>query len=160
MKVEQISVFLENKPGSLAEVTRILGESGVNIRALSLADTKDFGILRLIVNDNEKAREILGRKGLTVRKTEVVAVEVPDRPGGLAEILKVLSEADINVEYLYAFVQQSGENAIIIFRFDETDRAIEVLSKKQFKISMKNFHSYGNNMAKQMIIYWLKMQLP
>jgi hypothetical protein len=134
MKVEQISVFLENKPGSLAEVTRILGESGVNIRALSLADTKDFGILRLIVNDNEKAREILGRRGLTVRKTEVVAVEVPDRPGGLAEILKVLTEADINVEYLYAFVQQSGENAIIIFRFDETDRAIEVLSKKQFKI--------------------------
>ena len=134
MKVEQISVFLENKPGALAEVTRILGESGVNIRALSLADTKDFGILRLIVNDTEKAMEILGRKGLTVRKTEVVAVEVPDRPGGLAEILKVLFEADINVEYLYAFVQQSGENAIIIFRFDETDRAIEVLSKKQVKI--------------------------
>jgi hypothetical protein len=134
MKVEQISVFLENKPGALAEVTRILGESGVNIRALSLADTKDFGILRLIVNDNEKALEILGRKGLTVRKTEVVAVEVPDRPGGLAEILRVLFEADINVEYLYAFVQQSGENAIIIFRFDETDRAIEVLSKKQVKI--------------------------
>ena len=134
MKVEQISVFLENKPGALAEVTRILGESGVNIRALSLADTKDFGILRLIVNDNEKAREILGRKGLTVRKTEVVAVEVPDRPGGLAEILKILSEASINVEYLYAFVQQSGENAIIIFRFDETDRAISVLSGKKVRI--------------------------
>jgi hypothetical protein len=134
MKVEQISVFLENKPGALAEVTRILGESGVNIRALSLADTKDFGILRLIVNDNEKAREILGRKGLTVRKTEVVAVEVPDHPGGLAEILKILSEASINVEYLYAFVQQSGENAIIIFRFDETDRAISVLSGKKVRI--------------------------
>jgi len=134
MKVEQISVFLENKPGSLAEVTRILGESGVNIRALSLADTKDFGILRLIVNDNEKAREILGRKGLTVRKTEVVAVEVPDRPGGLAEIMKILAEASINVEYLYAFVQQSGENAIIIFRFDETDRAISVLSGKKVRI--------------------------
>jgi len=134
MKVEQISVFLENKPGALAEVTRILGESGVNIRALSLADTKDFGILRLIVNDNEKAMEILGRKGLTVRKTEVVAVEVPDRPGGLAEILKILSEASINVEYLYAFVQQSGENAIIIFRFDETDRAISVLSGKKVRI--------------------------
>ena len=134
MKVEQISVFLENKPGALAEVTRILGESGVNIRALSLADTKDFGILRLIVNDNEKALEILGRKGLTVRKTEVVAVEVPDRPGGLAEILRVLFEADINVEYLYAFVQKSGENAIIIFRFDETDRAISVLSEKKVRI--------------------------
>jgi hypothetical protein len=134
MKVEQISVFLENKPGALAEVTRILGEGGVNIRALSLADTKDFGILRLIVNDNEKAREVLGRKGFTVRKTEVVAVEVPDRPGGLAEILKVLSEASINVEYLYAFVQQSGENAIIIFRFDEIDRAIAVLSEKKMRI--------------------------
>jgi hypothetical protein len=134
MKVEQISVFLENKPGALAEVTRILGEAGVNIRALSLADTKDFGILRLIVNDNEKAKEVLDRRGLTVRKTEVVAVEVPDRPGGLADILNILSEASINVEYLYAFVQQSGENAIIIFRFDETDRAINVLAEKKVHI--------------------------
>jgi hypothetical protein len=134
MKVEQISVFLENKPGALAEVTRILGEAGINIRALSLADTKDFGILRLIVNDNDRARQILGQKGFTVRKTEVVAVEVPDRPGGLADILKCLSEAGVNVEYLYAFVQQSGTNAIIIFRFDETDRAIRVLSAQNFRI--------------------------
>ena len=134
MKVEQISVFLENKPGALAEVTRILGEAGVNIRALSLADTKDFGIMRLIVNDNEKAKAVLVAKGLTVRKTEVVAVEVPDRPGGLADILKCLCDSGINVEYLYAFVQQSGSNAIIIFRFDETDRAIEVLSRNGVKI--------------------------
>lgn len=142
MKVEQISVFLENKPGALAEVTRILGETGVNIRALSLADTKDFGILRLIVNDNEKAKEVLGQKGFTVRKTEVVAVEVPDRPGGLADIMKVLAEAKINVEYLYAFVQQSGENAIIIFRFDETDRAIAVLSEKKVRLlEGKNVYS-------------------
>ena len=134
MKVEQISVFLENKPGALSEVTQILGESGVNIRALSLADTKDFGILRLIVNDNEKARQTLDQKGFTVRKTDVVAVEVPDRPGGLAAIMKILAEAKINVEYLYAFVQQSGQNAIIIFRFDETDRAIAVLSEKKVPI--------------------------
>ena len=134
MKVEQISVFLENKPGALADVTRILGEGGINIRALSLADTKDFGILRLIVNDNEKAKAALGARGFTVRKTEVVAVEVPDRPGGLADILKCLSDSGINVEYLYAFVQQSGSNAIIIFRFDETDKAIEVLSKNGVKI--------------------------
>ncbi len=126
--------FWKTSPGRLAEVTRILGEAGVNIRALSLADTKDFGILRLIVNDNEKARSVLGPKGFTVRKTEVVAVEVPDRPGGLADILKVLSEAGVNVEYLYAFVQQSGENAIIIFRFDETDRAISVLSQNKVRI--------------------------
>jgi hypothetical protein len=134
MKVEQISVFLENKPGSLADVTRILGEAGVNIRALSLADTKDFGILRLIVNDTEKAKQILGQKGFTVRKTEVVAVEVPDRPGGLADMLKSLSDSGINVEYLYAFVQQSGTNAIIIFRFDETDRAIKILSEQGIHI--------------------------
>ena len=134
MKVEQISVFLENKPGALSEVTQILGESGVNIRALSLADTKDFGILRLIVNDNEKARRALDQKGFTVRKTDVVAVEVPDRPGGLAAIMKILAEAKINVEYLYAFVQQSGQNAIIIFRFDETERAIAVLSEKKVPI--------------------------
>ena len=134
MKVEQISVFLENQPGALSEVTQILGESGVNIRALSLADTKDFGILRLIVNDNEKARQTLDQKGFTVRKTDVVAVEVPDRPGGLAAIIKILAEAKINVEYLYAFVQQSGQNAIIIFRFDETDRAIAVLSEKKVPI--------------------------
>ncbi|MBI4495690.1 MAG: ACT domain-containing protein [Deltaproteobacteria bacterium] len=134
MKVEQISVFLENKPGSLAEATRFLGEAGVNIRALSLADTKDFGILRLIVNDAEKAREALGRKGLTVKKTEVVAVEVPDRPGGLAEILEILAAAQVNVEYLYAFVKHSGQNALIIFRFDETDRAIEVLTARGVRI--------------------------
>jgi len=134
MKVEQISIFLENKPGTLAEVTRILGDTGINIRALSLADTKDFGILRLIVNDTEKAKTALGQKGYTVRKTEVVAVEVPDRPGGLADIMKFLADAQINVEYLYAFVQQSGENAIIIFRFDETDRAISVLSEKKVPI--------------------------
>jgi hypothetical protein len=134
VKVEQISVFLENKPGALAEVTRILGEAGVNIRALSLADTKDFGIMRLIVNDNEKARAVLGSRGFTVRKTEVVAVEVPDRPGGLADILKGLSDSGINVEYLYAFVQQSGSNAIIIFRFDETDKAIAALTGNGVKI--------------------------
>ena len=134
MKVEQISIFLENKPGPLAEVTRILGEAGINIRALSLADTKDFGILRLIVNDNEKAKEVLSQKGFTVRKTEVVAVVVPDRPGGLAEILKILADSSVNVEYLYAFVQHSGKDAIIIFRFDETDRAIEVLSQKKLRI--------------------------
>ena len=134
MKVEQISVFLENRPGTLAEVTRILGEAGINIRALSLADTKDFGILRLIVNDKEKTKDILSRRGFTVRKTEVVAVSVPDRPGGLAEILQGLAESNVNVEYLYAFVQHSGKDAIIIFRFDETDRAIQVLSEKKVKM--------------------------
>jgi hypothetical protein len=127
MRVEQISVFLENKAGRLAEVARILAEAGINIRALSLADTSDFGILRLIVNDNNKAKEALKQHGFTVGKTDVVAVEVEDRPGGLHRILDVLFKSNVNVEYMYAFVQQSGNNAVIIFRFDNLDEAVKVL---------------------------------
>jgi len=134
MHVEQISIFIENKSGRLAEVTRILGEAGVNIRALSLADTSDFGILRLIVNDREKAKTVLKEKGFTVSKTDVVAVEVPDRPGGLSLILQTLDGENINVEYMYAFVERCGENAVIIFRFDETDRAINSLLDKGFNV--------------------------
>jgi hypothetical protein len=129
MKVEQISIFLENKAGRLAEVTRILGDGGINIRALSLADTSDFGILRLIVNDHEKAKQVLKDNGFTVGRTEVVAVEVADQPGGLNRILEILFEAGINVEYMYAFVQQSGQNAVLIFRFDDIDNAIDVLTR-------------------------------
>jgi hypothetical protein len=134
MKVEQISVFLENKAGRLAEVTRVLGEAGVNIRALSLADTTDFGILRLIVDKYEVAREVLKSKGFTVGKTEVVAIEVPDRPGGLASVLATLARAGINVEYMYAFVQHSGKNAVIIFRFDNLEDAINLLQKEGIHI--------------------------
>jgi hypothetical protein len=134
MKVEQISVFIENKSGRLAEVTRLLGDVGINIRALSLADTSDFGILRLIVNDREKAKTVLKENGFTVSKTEVVAVEVPDRPGGLSQILQTLDSYSINVEYMYAFVERCGENAVIIFRFDETDKAIRALQDKGFTV--------------------------
>jgi len=134
MKVEQISIFLENKSGRLADVAAVLAGAGINIRALSLADTTDFGILRLIVNDSEKAKEVLKDNGFTVGKTEVVAVEVADRPGGLATILNVMKENAINVEYMYAFVQKSGGNAIIIFRFDELEKAIEVLRKGGVKV--------------------------
>lgn len=134
MKVEQISVFLENKAGRLAEVTRILGEGGINIRALSLADTSDFGILRLIVNDNEKAKKILKENGFTVGKTDVVAVEVQDKPGGLARILNTLYQSNINVEYMYAFVQHSGKDAVMIFRFDDIDSAVELLQENNVKV--------------------------
>jgi hypothetical protein len=134
MKVEQISIFIENKSGRLAEIARVLGDAGINIRALSLADTTDFGILRLIVNDREKAKQILKDKGFTVSKTEVVAVEVPDRPGGLSEILQTLDSESINVEYMYAFVERCGENAVIIFRFDETEKAIVTLRSKGFNM--------------------------
>jgi hypothetical protein len=134
MKVEQISIFLENKPGGLSEVTKILKDALINIRALSLADTSDFGILRLIVNDVEKAKEALKSNGITVGRTTVVAVEVPDRPGGLHSILDTLTKSDVNVEYMYAFVERSGENAVIIFRFDNPDRAIEILLKAGFEV--------------------------
>jgi hypothetical protein len=129
MKVEQISIFLENKPGGLEEVTRLLKDAGINIRTLSMADTTDFGILRLILNDVEKASRILRENGLRFSRTTVVAVEVPDRSGGLHEILAVLTKNGINVEYLYAFVERSGQNAVIIFRFDAPEAAIEVLQK-------------------------------
>lgn len=129
MRVEQISIFLENQSGRLAEVTGILAEAGVNIRALSLADTSDFGVLRLLVDDNDKAKTALKEKGFTVGKTNVVAVAVPDQPGGLHNILAGLGKGGINVEYMYAFVRQSGQNAVMIFRFDNTDEALRVLGE-------------------------------
>ena len=134
MKVEQISVFLENKPGTLEHATRVLKENNINIRTLSLAETADFGILRLIVNDVEKANKVLRDSGFRVSKTPVVAVEVPDKPGGLHSIMEVVSKEGINVEYLYAFVEKSGQNAVIIFRFDAPEKAIEVLLKNKFTV--------------------------
>src|SRR5512137_2721116 len=124
MKVEQISIFLENKPGALENVTRLLKEARINIRALSLADTSDFGILRLIVNDVDKAMKILRDSGHTMSLTEVVAVEVPDRPGGLASVLEPLREAGVNVEYMYAFVEKATDKAVVIFRFEDVDAAV------------------------------------
>jgi len=134
MKVEQVSVFLENKQGSLEEVTSILKEANVNIRTLSLADTTDFGILRLIVNDVDTTSRVLRDKGFRVSRTTVVAVEVPDRPGGLHSILEALARDNITVEYLYAYVEKSGENAVIIFRFDDSAAATEVLRKNSFTV--------------------------
>jgi len=129
MRVEQISVFLENKTGRLAEVTSILGEAGVNIRALSVADTSDFGVLRLIVDDNAKAEKTLKNNGFSVGKTDVVAVEVEDRPGGLHRILEILTSDGINVEYMYSLVTQRNNNAALIFRFDNIDDAVRLLEE-------------------------------
>ena len=127
MKLEQISIFLENRSGRLAEITGILAQAGVNIRALSLADTADFGILRLVVNAPDTAVQVLKTSGFTLAMTEVVALELPDRPGGLAGILRILHAAGINVEYMYAFVQKMEDNAIVIFRFDDPDKATQAL---------------------------------
>ncbi|MBT7260298.1 MAG: ACT domain-containing protein [Desulfobacula sp.] len=134
MFVEQISIFIENKEGRLAEVTGILRDANVNIRALSLADTTDFGVFRLIVNDNDKAEKALKKEGFKVGKTQVLAVEVMDEPGGLNEILDPFLENEINLEYMYAFANPKGKNAIMIFRFDDLDRALKILSEKNIKV--------------------------
>ncbi len=129
MKVKQISVFLENKSGRLAEVTKVLGDNNINIRALSIADTTDFGILRLIVNSPEKAWQVLKEHDFTVSETEIIAVQVPDEPGGLAGILNIFENNKINIEYMYAFVGKSGKDAVVVFRVENIDRAIELLQQ-------------------------------
>ena len=127
MVVKQISVFLENRVGRLQEVTEVLANSEINIRALSLADTSDFGILRLIVNKPEAALDVLQEAGFTVRENEVIAVEVEDKPGGLARILGVFSSAGISLEYMYAFVERKTDNAVMIFRVESNAKVIKSL---------------------------------
>ena len=134
MRVEQIAVFLENKSGRLAEITAIIAEQGVNIRALSVADTADFGILRLIVDKVEVAKTALKERGFTVSKTNVLAVEVADQTGGLAKVLKSIELAGLNVEYMYAFVNKSAENAVLIFRFEDMDKAIASLQQDGYQL--------------------------
>lgn len=127
---KQISVFLENKAGRLAHVTRVLGEAQINIRALSIADTSDFGILRLIVNDPDKAYQVLKEKGFTVSATEVIAVQVPDTPGSLATVLEQMTDEQLNIEYLYAFLGTSENDALVIFKVEDIPRAKEAFNKK------------------------------
>lgn len=134
MLIKQISVFLENKAGRLFSIAEVLGKEGINIRALSMAETADFGIIRLIVDNPEKAAEILKIKGFTVKITSVVAIEVDDRPGGLSDVLKGMEEAGVNVEYMYAFVEKSKNNAIVIFRFENIEKAVELLMAKGMKM--------------------------
>jgi hypothetical protein len=128
MKIEQLSIFLENKAGRLAEVTDVLAKAAVNIHALSLADTSDFGILRLIVGDYETAKTALKAAGFTVGLTGVVAVAVPHVPGGLNAIVQMLGKQGVNVEYMYAFPRR-GEDAVLIFRFNNPDAAMDVLKE-------------------------------
>jgi len=127
MKINQLSVFLENSPGRLSEPCKVLAAAGVNILTLSLADTEQFGILRLIVRDWRKARQVLEKAGCVVNVTEVVALEVQDRPGGLEEVLKIVEKAGINIEYMYAFTYRSRDQAIIVFCFEQPDQAIKAL---------------------------------
>ena len=128
MTLRQISVFLENKKGRLSEALGLVAREKINIRALALADTADFGVLRLIVDDTEKCIAALKKAGFVAQKTEVLAVEVSDRPGGLERVLEVFDRADLNIEYLYAFVERRADNAIVIFRTDQPEKAAKALA--------------------------------
>lgn len=130
MSVNQVSIFLENTKGRLAEVTRVLAKEGIDLRALSLADSSDFGVLRIIVADPDRCIKVLKDNGFVARTTEVVAVEVEDRPGGMSRVLDALNEAGLNVEYMYAFVAKAGQNAVVVCKIDERGRALEVLKAK------------------------------
>jgi hypothetical protein len=128
MKITQISIFLENRKGRLHEVCSLLGNAGVNIRALTIAETESFGVLRIVVNKPEQAVKLLRDNSFVANITDVVAVEVPDKPGGLADVLKILSQNDVNVEYMYGFLEKSGNNAILVFRFEDTAYAQRILA--------------------------------
>lgn len=129
MTVKQISVFVENKPGQLAEFTRLLEKNKIDMRALSIADTEDFGILRIIVDDPYKTVCILKEANYVCSVTPVLAVEISDRPGSLGKVLDVLGENGVNLEYTYAFITRKKDSAYMIFRVTDNDKAIEVLNK-------------------------------
>lgn len=131
MKVKQLSVFLENQPGALNRPIQLLAGAQFNILALSLADTQQFGILRLIVHDWEKALQLLEKAGFVVKVTDMVALEVTDAPGGLASILAALEKTGVNLEYMYGFTQRKEGRGLLLFRFNDPDRAIESLQKKK-----------------------------
>ena len=131
MKIKQLSVFLENKPGALSAPCRLLAKADINIQTCSLADTREFGILRLMVEDTEKARRLLQRNGFAVKVTEVIALEVDDRPGGLAAILDALEGTGINVEYAYSLTGRTKGHALLLFRFSDPNAALQMLKERK-----------------------------
>ncbi len=134
MLIKQISVFVENKKGRLYSLTKALADNGIDLKALSISDTSEFGILRSIVNDPNKALKVVKDAGFTASVTEVLGIEVQDEPGGLAKVLDILNQNDISVEYLYSFVGTRSDNALIIFRVEETEKAFELLKGSGLKI--------------------------
>lgn len=130
MRLKQLSVFLENKPGRLSQPCKVLAEAGINILTLCLADTEQFGILRLIVKEWEKAKDVLEKAGNIVNVSDVIAIEIPDRPGGLESILAILEPNAINIEYMYAFTLKRGGNAVLIARIEDSERALAILGRQ------------------------------
>lgn len=134
MFVTQISVFLENKPGRLAQVTEVLKQNNIDISAISVADTSEFGIVRMIVDKPKEAVSVLKDAKFPVSTTEVLAVEVSDKPGGLNFALQVLNEANISIEYLYSFIKRNGDKALILFRIEDSAKAVKVLQSAGVKL--------------------------
>jgi hypothetical protein len=134
MKIKQISIFLENRKGRLYDVCSLLGKNDINIRALNVAETESFGVLRIVVNKAEAAVKVLADAGIVAKITDVIAVEVEDRPGGLADILKVLADENVNIEYMYGFVEKSSDKALMVLRFDDVDKAVKILKKHDIKV--------------------------
>jgi hypothetical protein len=132
--VKQLSVFIENSKGRLANLTRVLGEAGIDLHSLSIADTANFGILRAIVDDNEKALKVLREHGYTVNITELIAVAVEDHPGGLAQALDVLDDAGVSIEYLYSFVRKPTQSALILLKVDDSAKAVAALENQKINI--------------------------
>ena len=130
MFIKQLSVFVENSQGRLQQIIDVLGENHINIRALSLADTTEFGILRLIVDDNEKATALLKEKGVISKATDVIAVSIDDRAGGLAAVTRAISDAGISIEYTYAFLGRSEGKALLVIQTSDEKRAESVLTEK------------------------------
>ena len=141
MPIKQISIFVENKPGRLADITSLVAEKGIDIRALSIADTTDYGILRLIVNDPEKAEAALKDSGLTVSMTNVLGIGIPDEPGGFSRAIRVLADAGISVEYAYAFITPEVGAAYVIIRVENNEDATAVLTKAGIKLIEQNVWS-------------------
>ncbi|MBN1983911.1 MAG: ACT domain-containing protein [Chitinivibrionales bacterium] len=134
MKLTQISVFLENRKGRLSEVCTIMGEESINIVALTIAETDAFGVLRMVVDQPDKALKILRGKKFVAASTEIVGIEVPNQPGGLAQILKLIDKNNINIEYMYGFIENRGDKALMVFRFEKTDAAITFLNQQNIPI--------------------------
>ena len=133
MFIKQLSIFVENKPGRLSAITKLLGDNKIDIRAMSIADTRDFGILRLIVNDPDKALEVLRSKNCIVTETAVIGARLRNEPGALATVVRVLSEGDINVEYMYAFNGATPHHAYVVLRVTDNDKVAELLLKEGIK---------------------------
>ena len=134
MTIRQVSVFVENTSGRLAEVTRLLAKNQLNLRAISVADTADFGILRIIVDDAEKAERVLESGGFTAKLTEVIGVEVPDRPGGLADVMEIFDREKVNIEYLYTSLERNRENAVVIFKVAELELGLRICEKNNLSV--------------------------